>query len=250
MVDKDISPVDETVADEPGRLSRRQFLTGIGGVGVGIVLGGTLIKGFLLPDEVIAIPASEGYLLVDSKKCQGCNTCMMACSLTHHGSQSLSLSRIQVVQDPFVGYPEDKSVLQCRQCPSPSCVGACPTGAMHVDSETGVRTVDIAKCMGCQRCVDACPFDMSRVVWNTEDKHAQKCDLCKDTPFWNEQGGPEGKRACETMCPTGAIRFSPEIPLQAADGYDVNLRDADWAKLGFPIDDEAKINPGAASAAH
>ncbi|MDP2234184.1 MAG: twin-arginine translocation signal domain-containing protein, partial [Actinomycetota bacterium] len=69
-----------TAPTEEKRFTRRQFLTGIGGAGVGVVLGGALFGGFLLPNEVIASPASEGYLLVDSKKCQGCNTCMMACS--------------------------------------------------------------------------------------------------------------------------------------------------------------------------
>jgi len=245
MVDKDNIAPDG--ASDKG-VSRREFLTGVGGAGIGLVLGGTLVRGFLLPDEVFAIPASGGYLLVDSKKCQGCSTCMMACSLTHHGVQSLSLSRIQVTQNPFASFPEDKSVIQCRQCPAPSCVEACPTGAMYVDDATGLRTVDVAKCVGCQNCVNACPFDTSRVIWNYEEKHAQKCDLCKDTPFWNEEGGPEGNQACVMMCPTGAIAFTTEIPFQTADGYEVNLRDAGWAALGFPIDDEGAVNPGTSAA--
>jgi Fe-S-cluster-containing dehydrogenase component len=247
MVDKDTTT---GVAAESTGFSRREFITGVGGAGFGLVLGGLVVKGFLLPDEVIAIPASDGYLLVDPLKCQGCSTCMMACSLTHHGVQSLSLSRIQVVQDPFEPFPNDKAIIQCRQCPYPACVEACPTGAMHVDTETGVRTVDVAKCIGCQECVNACPMDTSRVIWNTEEKHAQKCDLCKDTPFWDEQGGPEGKRACEQVCPTGAISFTKEIPLQSNEGYVVNLRDGGWAQIGYPIDDAGTVNPKASAASH
>ena len=45
------------------------------------------------------IPAADGYLLVDIKKCQGCASCMLACSLIHEGVESLSLSRIQIMQD-------------------------------------------------------------------------------------------------------------------------------------------------------
>jgi len=247
MVDKDTTT---GVAVENTGVSRREFITGVGGAGFGLVLGGLVVKGFLLPDEVIAIPASGGYLLVDPLKCQGCSTCMMACSLTHHGVQSLSLSRIQVVQDPFEPFPNDKAIVQCRQCPHPSCVEACPTGAMHVDAETGVRTVDVAKCIGCQECVNACPFDTSRVVWNSEERHAQKCDLCTDAPYWDKQGGPDGKRACEQVCPTGAISFTEEIPLQSNEGYVVNLRDTGWAKIGYPIDDAGKVNPLAGSASH
>ncbi|MDY0339660.1 MAG: 4Fe-4S dicluster domain-containing protein [Coriobacteriia bacterium] len=250
MVDKDTSSAGEIVpAEKTGTISRRQFFTGVGGLGVGIVLGGTLFNGLLLPDEVIAIPASQGYLLVDSKKCQGCNTCMMACSLTHHGVQSLSLSRIQVIQDPFAKFPDDKYIAQCRQCADPKCVTACPTGAMHVDTETGVRTVDVAKCIGCQECVYACEFNVSRAGWNFEEKHAQKCDLCLNTPFMDAEGGPGGQQACVAACPTGAISFVSEIPVQSDAGYEVNLRDEGWAALGYPIDDEGKVSPAEAALA-
>lgn len=215
-------------------LSRRQFVAGVGGVGVGAVLGGLLAQAFLLPDDVFAIPASEGYLLVDTKKCAGCTTCMMACSMTHHGESNLSLARIQVTQDPFGKFPHDIDIAQCRQCPYPSCVKACPTGAMHIDEETKVRTVDASKCVGCERCVNACPFTPSRALWNFEEKHAQKCDLCKDTPFWNEEGGADGQRACEAVCPMRAITFTKEIPVQNEAGYDVDLRaGTPWNTHGF-----------------
>lgn len=234
MADNDKDSVREDASAGPAEaMSRRQFVTGLGALGFGVVLGGTLFSGLLLPDEVIAIPVSEGYLLVDSKKCQGCNTCMMACALTHHGVQSLSLSRIQVTQDPFAKWPADKSIAQCRQCPYPACVGACPTGAMHADAETGVRTVSVAKCIGCQACVNACPFETSRAGWNFEDKHAQKCDLCLDTPFMDEVGGVGGAQACAKVCPVGAIRFSTKVPVQSDEGYNVNLRGVPWTALGY-----------------
>lgn len=205
-------------------LSRRQFLMGVGGVGVGAVLGGLVFEALILPEDVIAIPASEGYLLVDMKKCSGCTSCMLACSLTHHGRTGQSLARIQVIQDSFAKYPADITISQCRQCPYPACVGACPTGAMHVDKETGVRTVDESKCIGCERCVNACPFTPARALWNSEEKHAQKCDLCKDTPFWDKEGGPDGQRACESVCPMRAITFTKQVPIQSDEGYTVDLR--------------------------
>ena len=215
-------------------VSRRQFLTGVGGLGLGAALGGALLGSILLPDKVLAIPASGGYLLVDTKKCAGCTSCMMACSLTHHGETNMSLSRIQITQDSWGKFPNDITIAQCRQCPYPSCVEACPTGAMHVDAKTGVRTVDEAKCVGCERCVEACPFTPSRALWNFEEKHAQKCDLCKDTPFWDQEGGPDGKRACEEVCPMGAIKFTTELPVQSEDGYETDLRTGTvWDTLGF-----------------
>lgn len=187
-------------------------------------MAGSLGATFLLPDEVIAIPASEGYILVDTTKCSGCTSCMLACSLTHHGITSQSLARIQITQNPYGKFPEDIQMSQCRQCPYPACVEVCPTGANHVDTENGnVRTIDEGKCIGCERCVAACPFTPSRALWNFEERHAQKCDLCTDTPFWDHEGGPEGVRACESVCPMHAITFTQEIPVQNGDGYNVDL---------------------------
>lgn len=238
MSEDKIHPVDSRNQEEPApreRVSRRDFIKGIGGFGLFAVLGGNLARGLLLPDEVIAFPASEGYLLVDSKKCQGCNTCMMACSLAHHGVQNLSLSRIQVNQDPFAAWPNDKSIEQCRQCPGAPCVAVCPTGANHIDAANGnVRRVDANKCIGCQRCVAACPLGQSRADWNFEEKHAQKCDLCAETPHWTSKGGENGDQACKAVCPVGAISFTKAIPLQEDRGYNVNLRDASWAQLSYP----------------
>ncbi|MDY0339991.1 MAG: 4Fe-4S dicluster domain-containing protein [Coriobacteriia bacterium] len=227
--------VDNDTKDVVGQgISRRQFMTGVGGAGVGMILGGLVVKGFILPDEVVAMAASEGYLLIDTKKCAGCASCMMACSLTHHGETNMSLSRIQITQDPWGKFPDDIDIAVCRQCPYPSCVEACPTGAMHVDTETGVRTVDDTKCIGCERCVAACPFTPSRTLWNSVDQHAQKCDLCMNTPFWDQEGGPDGKRACEEVCPMGAIKFTRELPVQSEAGYEIDLRTGTaWDRLGF-----------------
>ena len=67
----------------------------------------------------MAFTLSEAYILVDSKKCQGCLSCMMACSLVHEGEASLSLARIQVMQNILRNWPDDISIVQCRQCANP-----------------------------------------------------------------------------------------------------------------------------------
>lgn len=235
MTGKSISENSGSADPKSGTgLSRREFVTALGSVGVGVALGGAVFGGVLLPDETYAIAASGGYLLVDTKKCSGCTSCMMACSLTHHGETNQSLSRIQITQNPFGRFPEDIQMSQCRQCPYPSCVAACPTGAMHADDKTGVRTVDEDKCIGCERCVNACPFTPSRALWNFDDKHAQKCDLCTGAEFWDQVGGPDGKRACEEVCPMGAIRFTRELPEQSTTGYEKDMRSGTaWDTLGF-----------------
>ena len=235
MADNDIKTGEEAQANE---YSRRQFFAGVGGVGLGAMLSGLVVKGFFLPEQVMALPASEGYLLVDTKKCAGCDTCMLSCSMVHHGRVNPSLSRIQITKNPFGSFPHDMEQVQCRQCPAPACVEACPTGANHVSKENGnVRMVDESKCIGCERCVYACPFTPSRMQWNHEDKHAQKCDLCADTPYWNKKGGVGGHQACVESCPMRAITYTAETPIQQEYGYRINLRNHHWGWLSLDTTD-------------
>jgi protein NrfC len=223
--------------EEKLQYSRRRFLkTFSAGVG-GLYVVAQLPQFLRFSDGTIAIPASEGYLLVDTKKCSGCMSCMLACSLVHEGKENICLSRIQIVQDSFGRFPSDITIAQCRQCEDPLCVRVCETKALQAEeTNRNVRVVDDRKCIGCMRCVQVCPFMPSRVQWNFETKRAQKCDLCSETPFWNERGGAGGKQACVEVCPVRAIEFTDEMPLQKGDsGYNVNLRNENWGKLGFPI---------------
>ena len=208
-------------------ISRRDFLKTSGIVVIGVGFGGCIIPG--------GVPVSKGYLLVDTKKCQGCLSCMLACSLVHEGFESLSLARIQVVQNPFEHFPDDINIAQCRQCVEPACLAACQFDALHVDSNNGnVRTIDTEKCLGCKKCVEACPFTPGRSIWNFQEDYSQKCDLCAVSDFWHEQGGPDGKQACVTVCPMKAIAFTTEVPIQTGnEGYNVNLRDENWGNWGY-----------------
>ena len=240
---------NRTYVDE--KISRRNFLKYTGTI---IFVGGA---GWYLPgkkgysgqikneDSRGEIPPSHGYLLVDIRKCQGCTSCMLACTLVHEGVENPSYSRIQIIQNPFESFPDDVTIEQCRQCVDPECVRVCPEDALRANPEYGnVRMIDRTKCIGCGECIEACPYTPSRPVvvsdenYNDDDK-GRKCDLCADTPFhWDDAGGgPDGMQACVEVCPVGAITFTKEIPVQAGDkGYRVNLRTKNWRKLGFTVD--------------
>jgi len=181
----------------------------------------------------MTFPMSGGYLLVDPKKCSGCLTCMMACSVAHEGKENLSLSRIQILQTNFTPYGD---VVQsvCRQCVDPLCVRACPTGACHVDTANGnIRVIDESICIGCKLCNQACPFTPHKALFNPEKNVAIKCDLCTNTPYWDGDGP-----ACVAVCPNSAIKYTTDTPTQLDDvGYVVNLRQEDaWGALGWPTD--------------
>jgi protein NrfC len=180
------------------------------------------------------IPESKGYLIVDPQKCTGCGSCMFACSMAHEGKSSIAFSRIQILNDPFGHFPGDIQMAVCKQCLYPQCVVVCPTEAMHIDSDyKNVRRVDREKCIGCRKCMDACPFVPSRIFFDVDQKKVFKCDLCKETPCWKKRGG----LACVEICPVNAIKFSANTPSPIGEkGYAKNLRGEGWKKLGLPTD--------------
>ncbi len=215
-------------------LSRRDFLVTGGAVAASTLIAAAPAKAAKAKTKY---PASKGYLVYDSKKCTGCTTCMLACSLVHYGVQNPSRSRIQIIQDSFGKFPNDIQIAPCRQCKVPVCVQNCPVGAAFVDTESGnVRRIDSDKCIGCGTCLEMCPQQPHRPVWVEIDGEwkSSKCDLCIDTPFWNEKGGPGGKQACVEACPMMAIQFVSDMPDQKeTEGYDVNLRNDHWINLGL-----------------
>jgi len=222
------------------KMTRRRFIKVTGTI---VLVAGTRWNLSGVDD----IPPSDGYLLVDTKKCQGCASCMLSCTLVHEGVESLSLSRIQVMQNSFVSFPDDLTIEPCRQCVDPPCVKECPTSALTANAKYGnVRMVDKEKCIGCGTCHEVCPYTPSRPVVVADEDYkgelkSRKCDLCANTPFhWDEAGGgPDGKQACVEVCPVGAIKFTKEIPLQKGDdGYKVVLRGPNWGKLGYPTNQE------------
>ena len=234
--------------DPDVKISRRHFMKYTGTV-IFALGAGRYVFAEQIPTPTIKqngidtkIPSSHGYLIVDIKKCQGCTSCMLACTLVHEGVQNPSLARIQIIQTPFESFPNDLTIAQCRQCVEPACVEACPENAIMASANFGhARVIDKTRCIGCGECQIACPFTPGRPVvsqdelFNDEIK-AGKCDLCSQTPYhWDKAGGgPTGKMACVEVCPVGAINFTDKIPVQEGDqGYIVNLRDSSWRRLGY-----------------
>lgn len=215
-------------------LSRRRFLQLVGAFSFAVAAGVDL----LLPGEVLAIPNSEGFLLVDLKKCQGCCTCMMACALAHSGVASYTKARIQIQQDSFRNWPDDIFMATCRQCQDSPCVEACPVTPVKANRQRpefgNVRMIDQNLCIGCQSCVNSCPYQPGRAQWDFAIRKSQKCDLCVDTPHLGSKGGPGGTQTCVKVCPVDAISFTRIMPDQnKEESYYTNLRGPAWAKLGM-----------------
>ena len=96
----------------------------------------------------------------------------------------------------------------CNQCERPPCVQVCPVGATFRTPD-GVVLIDHDYCIGCQYCVQACPYGVR--IFNHEHGVTDKCTWCYHRIT-------RGLRpACVEACPVGARIFGdqddPESPI-------------------------------------
>lgn len=64
----------------------------------------------------------------------------------------------------------------CEHCLNPTCVSACPSGAIYKRAEDGIVLVDQDHCRGWRMCVSGCPY--KKVFFNHHSGKAEKCTLC------------------------------------------------------------------------
>lgn len=85
----------------------------------------------------------------------------------------------------------------CNHCTKPSCVEACPSGAMSKRSEDGVVLRDESKCSGARDCAKACPY--KKIFFNEERGVSQHCIMC--APRIEKGVAP----VCARQCPGRAV---------------------------------------------
>ncbi|MEE1824924.1 nitrate reductase subunit beta [Streptomyces sp. BE20] len=64
----------------------------------------------------------------------------------------------------------------CEHCLNPSCVAACPSGAIYKREEDGIVLVDQDGCRGWRQCVTGCPY--KKIYFNHRTGKAEKCTFC------------------------------------------------------------------------
>ena len=147
-------------------------------------------------------------LLFDANLCEGCGACMEACQeangLPDDAPEKLSAERFTVLEEL-----EDSFVRrQCMHCLEPSCVSACPVGALQKSAE-GPITYDFDKCIGCRYCMVACPFSVPRYEWDSRTPKVRKCQMCHERVAQGEIP------ACADICPAEATIFGERSALLA-----------------------------------
>jgi formate dehydrogenase iron-sulfur subunit len=93
-------------------------------------------------------------------------------------------------------------------CLDPSCVSACPVGALQKSKE-GPITYEFDKCIGCRYCMVACPFSVPRYEWASRTPRVSKCQMC------HERVAKGGIPACAEECPVEATIFGERSALLA-----------------------------------
>ena len=181
---------------------------------------------------------------VDATKCIGCLRCVEACKRendvpgdAHHFRtwveryvylEGDKRARVDSHHDPvnikasgsereyrFANRYQDAKVEKaffvpklCNQCTHPACVQVCPTGATY-RTRDGVVLIDHKYCIGCQYCVQACPYGAR--FFRTREGVTDKCNWCYHRITKGLQP------ACVEVCPVGARIFGdrndPQSPI-------------------------------------
>ena len=171
-------------------------------------------------------------MVVDLRRCVGCQTCTAACKQANATPPGVQWRR---VLDMEVGeYPQVQRTfvpVGCMHCDEPPCMSVCPSTATR-KREDGIVTIDYELCIGCGYCAVACPYqarfktDRASFAYGArptaaEDKAfdggrlavATKCTFCVDridagTAKGLEPGtDPEATPACVNSCIAGALHF-------------------------------------------
>ena len=86
----------------------------------------------------------------------------------------------------------------CEHCLNPTCVAACPSGAIYKREEDGIVLIDQEKCRGWRMCISGCPY--KKIYYNWSSGKSEKCTFCYPRI---EAGQPT---VCSGTC-VGRIRY-------------------------------------------
>lgn len=138
---------------------------------------------------------------VDLEKCVGCSSCAVACKAENNTPRGLAWRRV-LTRDAGE-YPDVQRFFlstACYHCEHPACQASCPIeDAIVKREEDGVVLIDQEKCVGCKRCMWACPYGAPQFI--AETQKVEKCTFCVQRLDAGLQP------ACVTTCIGDALHF-------------------------------------------
>ena len=147
-------------------------------------------------------------IVMDCNRCVGCLACSVACKVINNVPIGNYWNKTFRIGPNKIGKSYDATdmqmyylTLQCQHCEDPACVKVCPTEASHKTAD-GTVQIDKSKCIGCQFCAMACPYNVRYL--NEEEGVVEKCTLCQQKTAQGEL--PQ----CVSQC-TGIARFFGDL---------------------------------------
>lgn len=113
----------------------------------------------------------------NENNCIACRACEAGCK--QEFDLPIGVRRRRVIVKEEGKYPDVKVryiSLSCNHCEEPACQKACPVGAYTKEEQFGVVLHDQEKCIGCKRCIAACPYGAPQ--FDEKKKKVDKCNLC------------------------------------------------------------------------
>lgn len=164
-------------------------------------------------------------MAIDLSRCIGCNTCAVACKVSNNLPKDVWWNVVHTEGRDFADtskgtYGGEMQLswlpVNCMHCENAVCEEVCPTGAT-VKRDDGIVTADEETCIGCKSCMEACPYDVRRLIENEPEYYlelpigdpaakshkggtVEKCDFCAGRIDRGE------KPACMELCP-GRARY-------------------------------------------
>lgn len=164
-------------------------------------------------------------MAIDLSRYIGCNTCAVACKVSNNLPKDVWWNVVHTEGRDFADtskgtYGGEMQLswlpVNCMHCENAVCEEVCPTGAT-VKRDDGIVTVDEETCIGCKSCMEACPYDVRRLIENEPEYYlelpigdpaakshkggtVEKCDFCAGRIDRGE------KPACMELCP-GRARY-------------------------------------------
>lgn len=138
-----------------------------------------VLEGYGMEEVEQKEPADNTVVMfIDMKRCIGCFSCETSCKMEH--GDSMGPRRMRVIQvGPKKVNGRVKTLympMPCFHCDPAPCVEACPTLAMRKRTKDGIVFVESEACIGCKRCMQACPYGAPQ--WDSSTGKVIKCDFC------------------------------------------------------------------------
>ncbi|MBI2937570.1 MAG: 4Fe-4S dicluster domain-containing protein [Thaumarchaeota archaeon] len=115
--------------------------------------------------------------LINLERCVGCRACEGACKNENKVAVGVRWRRVVTRQKGEYPSPVKYYVTSaCHHCAQPACIKSCPVDAITKRAKDGIVLIDQEKCIGCRRCIWACPYGAPQ--YNPETNKVEKCTYC------------------------------------------------------------------------